>query len=79
MKYEIRDRSAWGETLATINAATLEDAAEKFGRRGSRRAVTLRTTGSTGLSGIFQAYVPVREGGMTSTGEQFHVREASHA
>jgi hypothetical protein len=41
-----------------------------------RRAVAIRTTGDAGKSGGFQTYLPLKTGGLASTGDPFHVRYA---
>lgn len=58
-------------------AESIEGAAARYARRQfGRNATVVRTTGTTGLSGYFQAYKPVPArlgGGRNSTGSAFHV------
>jgi hypothetical protein len=57
-----------------IRAASYEHAATIAARRmHGRRAVAIRTTGDAGKSGFFQAYLPLKTGGLVSTGDPFHV------
>jgi hypothetical protein len=62
----------------TVDADTYESAAQKgagvlFGSKRGLAAV--RTTGDTGKSGMFNAYLPAKTGGQSSHGYNFHVRE----
>ncbi len=54
-----------------------EKAARRHARKvHGRRAITMRTTGTAGLSGWFQAYLPCQGSGTTnytSVGTPFHV------
>lgn len=63
--------------LATIRAATPEDAARIYARRTyGRKATAHRTTGTAGLTGYFQAYEPIptrNGGGLASIGDPFHI------
>lgn len=74
--YTVSAGSGAGATLATIRAASVEDAAAAYARRQYRGATALRVTGSPGLSGVFQAYTPTPEGGLTSRGVNFHVSQS---
>lgn len=61
--------------LGEARAESIEDAAQHWARRvHGRRASTMRTTGTKGMSGYFQAYVPLRNQGLTSIGAAFHVQ-----
>lgn len=54
--------------------STVETRANTIARkRYGSRAVAIRVTGTRGLSGYFQAYIPMRGGGQNSIGEQFHI------
>jgi len=62
----------------TVSAKTHEEAAQKAVRKlfGSKRGLTaVRTTGNTGMSGMFNAYLPCKTGGQSSHGYNFHVRQ----
>jgi hypothetical protein len=62
----------------TVQAETIEVAASTIGRRWHRRTGvwTLRTTGTAGLSGMFQCYIPYDAHATTSIGEPFHLVNA---
>lgn len=56
--------------------STVETRANTIARqRHGARAVAIRVTGTCGLSGYFQAYLPMPRGqrGQNSIGSQFHV------
>ena len=58
-----------------VRAGNIEDAARIAACRfyGHRASISAqRVTGTRGLSGMFQAYLPVRES-LTSHGDNFHV------
>lgn len=74
MKFEISRNQ---ETLFTVRAATYDLAAGMAARKlYGRKATSTRTSGTVGMSGYFRAHVPVqgKHSGMTSVGEDFHVR-----
>ena len=77
MKTTIYTVSRNHNDLATVRAATPEDAARIYVRRVyGRKAIAYRTTGTAGLTGFFQAYEPVKTrngGGLTSIGDPFHI------
>jgi hypothetical protein len=77
MKTTVYTVSRNHENLATVRAATPEDAARIYARRVySRKATAHRTTGTAGLTGYFQAYEPISRrngGGLTSIGDPFHI------
>jgi len=56
--------------------STVETRANTYARKhyGSR-ATAIRVTGTRGLSGYFQAYLPMPRGqrGLNSVGNQFHI------
>lgn len=71
---EMYEISRDGLTLGSSRAGTPDEAATRYARRvWGRRAMALRVTGDRGLSGMFQAYLPARTGGQTSTGDPYHV------
>jgi hypothetical protein len=56
-------------------ATSYQEAADKAARRiGGKRAWALRTTGTVGMSGYFQAYRALGGGESTSVGAPFPVR-----
>ena len=57
----------------TYNEAALKAARKMFGRRTTISA--RRTTGDNNKSGIFNAYLPCKTGGISAHGNNFHVRE----
>lgn len=73
-RISVRDDSGLWQDVATIRSDSSESAASVYARRQyGRRATAIRVTGLPGKTGIFQAFVPVRTGGQTSQGPQFHV------
>jgi hypothetical protein len=72
--YSIRERDGAGKLMCEIRGWSVEKAAQTAARKitGNRFAFAQRVTGIVGLSGCFQAYLPVISGS-NSTGEQFHV------
>lgn len=75
--YEIRAKHGAGDTILTTRATDYHAAALSAARRlYGRRATARRVTGEPGYNGIFQAYEPMRGGGLNSTGEPFHVSRA---
>lgn len=67
------------KTNFTVSADTYEQAAQKAARKlfGNKRGLeAIRTTGDTGMSGMFNAYLPCKTGGQSSHGYNFHVRQA---
>ncbi|MFI0608660.1 MAG: hypothetical protein ACH37Z_12335 [Anaerolineae bacterium] len=73
--YTIAEKTGGGEVLGTVRAHSPEKAAAIFVRRSKRTRAALRVTGSAGMSGCFQGYDAVRDGGQTSAGPQIHVSE----
>ncbi len=68
------------EQLFEIRAANYEQAAHAAARKlYGRKATAMRTTGTAGMSGYYQAYVPMPkgQGGSNSVGEPFHVMDLS--
>lgn len=62
------------DTIKTVTAKTYDDAADKFARsQYGRKAVARRTAGDNDKSGYFQAYEPMKGGGLNSIGEPFHL------
>lgn len=60
----------------TVRATSIETAAGVAARKlHGRKASVMRTTGSVGLSGYFQAYLPYQQA-HTSVGFAFHVSDA---
>lgn len=60
----------------TVTAKTTEEAAQKAARKlfGSKRGLqAIRTTGEGNMSGMFNAYLPCKTGGVSSYGNNFHV------
>jgi hypothetical protein len=77
-QYRIESRADTVEPFE-VRAASLEHAAQIAARRlnGRKRGLhAIRVTGDPGMSGYWQAYVPVKHGGASSWGRNFHVREA---
>lgn len=76
--YRIESRATTVEPFE-VRAESYEHAAQIGARRlqGRQRGLCAkRVTGDAGKSGYFQGYVPVRSGGYTTIGRNFHVREA---
>lgn len=62
------------DLLRITKARSLQHAADiEARRRCGRRATAMRTTGDDGKTGYFQAYLPLRDGGLTSCREPYHV------
>lgn len=69
--FEVRQKDG---TTTRARGVTYQDAADHVARRQSgRRCVAERITGTRDMSGWFIAYRPLPAGGMSSTGERFHL------
>lgn len=72
--YYISDRNGAGDILGKTRAESIQEAAQHWARRTyGRRASAGRVTGTVGMGGIFQAYVPTGQSGyhLTSIGSPF--------
>lgn len=70
----IREKDGAGEVLCRPRTDNHNEAAQRWARRAhGRRATAVRLTGVTGLSGVWQAYLPAPTGGRTSVGRPFWV------
>jgi hypothetical protein len=69
--FEVRQKDG---TASRARGITYQDAADHVARRQSgRRCVAERITGTKDKSGWFSAYTPAPGGGLSSTGDPFHL------
>ncbi len=75
--YEIDPRANENKLRLTVRAESVEAAATRAARKWfGPRAWANRETGDPGKSGVFQAYIGLSGGNMsTSLGRHFHVSE----
>lgn len=59
-------------TETGIRRAVLAYLRAECGLRGARGLAAVRVTGTAGLGGIWQGYVPMRGGGQNSIGPNVH-------
>ncbi len=77
MTFEIRRQDCTGEIVARVRAENYTTAGHRAARKLFGRTVTgYRVTGDDGMSGCFRAYRPAGQGTLSSTGYQFHIRQA---
>jgi hypothetical protein len=70
----IREKDGAGQILGSSRADSHEEGAQRWARRAhGRRATAVRVTGVSGLSGVWQAYLPAPTGGREAVGSPFWV------